>query len=55
MHLLMWRLLLLHPPPPPTHPPPPQTEDLLAKTAANKAINDKARLATSSANLARSR
>ena len=31
------------------------TEDLLAKSAANKAVNDKKRLATSGANLARSR
>mmetsp|Transcript_31795 Transcript_31795/g.38434 ORF Transcript_31795/g.38434 Transcript_31795/m.38434 type:complete len:157 (-) Transcript_31795:273-743(-) len=31
------------------------TEDLLAKTAANKELNDKKRLATSGANLARSR
>lgn len=30
-------------------------DDLLAKSSANKAVNDKARLATSSANLARSR
>jgi photosystem I subunit PsaN len=30
-------------------------DDLLAKSAANKVLNDKARLATSSANLARSR
>jgi hypothetical protein len=34
---------------------PAQTEDLLAKSAANKALNDKKRAATSSANLARSR
>ncbi|GAX73167.1 hypothetical protein CEUSTIGMA_g620.t1 [Chlamydomonas eustigma] len=31
------------------------TEDLLAKSSANKALNDKKRLATSYANLARSR
>jgi photosystem I subunit PsaN len=33
----------------------PQVEDLLAKSTTNKALNDKKRLATSSANLARSR
>lgn len=32
-----------------------QVEDLQAKSAANKALNDKKRLATSYANLARSR
>lgn len=32
-----------------------QTADLLAKSQANKALNDKKRLATSSANVARSR
>ena len=32
-----------------------QVEDLLAKSEGNKALNDKKRLATSSANLARSR
>jgi hypothetical protein len=32
-----------------------KVEDLVAKSAANKALNDKKRLATSSANLARSR
>jgi photosystem I subunit PsaN len=32
-----------------------QTEDLLAKTEANKALNDKKRLATSGANFERSR
>lgn len=38
------------PPPPPT-----QTSDLLARSEANKELNDKKRLATSYANLARSR
>lgn len=33
----------------------PQVDDLLAKSAANKALNNKKRLATSYANLARSR
>lgn len=33
----------------------PQTADLLAKSAANKELNDKKRLATSSANLGRTR
>jgi hypothetical protein len=33
----------------------PQTADLLARSAANKELNDKKRLATSSANVARSR
>jgi hypothetical protein len=32
-----------------------QTSDLLARSSANKALNDKKRLATSSANVARSR
>lgn len=32
-----------------------QVEDLVAKSAANKELNDKKRAATSSANLARSR
>lgn len=32
-----------------------QTDDLLAKSSANKALNDKKRLATSYANLARTR
>lgn len=39
----------------PAPPPPRQTADLLAKSAANKALNDKKRLATSSANVARGR
>jgi photosystem I subunit PsaN len=32
-----------------------QTSDLLARSSANKALNDKKRLMTSSANVARSR
>ena len=32
-----------------------QTEELLARTITNKAVNDKKRLATSNANFARSR
>ena len=36
-------------------PPPPQTEDLLARSVANKAVNDAKRLATSGSNFARSR